>query len=86
MVIKLFIDIAFSYFKRIKYTPFVYAAYILFLYSFYFNPSLLLAALFALFVSEYKFNYVKESWYLNAGHEYSLKPDDNLSLRIKQNI
>lgn len=82
----LIIDIAFSYFKRIKYTPFVYAAYILFLYSFYFNPSLLLAALFALFVSEYKFNYVKESGYLNAGHEYSLKPDDNLSQRIKQNI
>lgn len=42
-----------KYIRKCKFTPFVYAAYILCFYSFYFNTSLLIASSFALFCAEY---------------------------------
>lgn len=43
----------FMYLKNIKYSPLCFAGYFLFLYSFYFNTSLFLAAAFALYAAEY---------------------------------
>lgn len=43
----------FMYLKNIKYSPLCFAGYFLFLYSFYFNTSLFLAATFALYAAEY---------------------------------
>lgn len=45
-----------KYLKQIHKTPLLYAAFVLFFYSFYFNPSIFLAASFALFGAEYKLN------------------------------
>ena len=43
-----------DYLKKIKYSPLVFAAFTLFLYSFYFNTSLFMAASFSLFAAEFK--------------------------------
>lgn len=43
-----------SYLKKIKYSPLVFAAFTLFFYSFYFNPSLFMAASFSLYAAESK--------------------------------
>lgn len=45
-----------KYIKECKKTPFVYAAYILCFYSFYFNTSLFIASTFTLFCAEYMLN------------------------------
>ncbi len=45
-----------QYLKRIRMTPLLFAAFVLFFYSFYFNPSIFLATSFALVGAEYKLN------------------------------
>lgn len=56
----LFIRHGIIYLSKIKYSPFVFAAFSLFLYSFYFNVLLLIVCLFVLFASEYKIQYVRK--------------------------
>lgn len=56
----LFIRHGLIYLTKIKYSPFVFASFSLFLYSFYFNVLLLIVCLFVLFAAEYKIQYVKK--------------------------
>lgn len=55
----LFIRHGIIYLTKIKYCPFIFASFSLFLYSFYFNVLLLIVCLFVLFAAEFKLEYRK---------------------------
>lgn len=56
----LFIRHGIVYLTKIKYCPFIFASFSLFLYSFYFNVLLLIVCLFVLFAAEFKIEYRKK--------------------------
>lgn len=50
----LLVRMGIQYLKKVKISPMFFAAFILFFYSFYFNPSIFIAVSFCLFGAEYK--------------------------------
>lgn len=53
----LIVRLGFRYFKKVMFSPLVFAAFTLFFYSFYFNTSLFMATSFSLFAAEWKIKY-----------------------------
>ena len=50
----LLVRLGISYLKQLKHSPFFFAAFLLFFYSFYFNTSMFIATAFALYIAELK--------------------------------